>query len=241
MSNGSFRFLGFTAVLALVGAAGAGCSTIINIEEATCDPTVAGCPPAPGTKVASPLCKQYCDTVMNACTGQNEQYVSMDACLSVCAFLPEGEPGVIDNIVQCRLEVAQIAQVNPEVGEYCPAAGPSGDGPSDENDCTGPAGDTNDPCASLCEILMPACAHYPQYGSNDECLTTCHDQTGPHSTSDEHYTSSTAAEPLPDRGNTVTCRIWHVSVAATGPTDQHVAPVHCVHAAGGDPCVTQQP
>jgi hypothetical protein len=214
---------------------------MLGIEEATCDPTTDGCPAAATTKVASPLCKQYCDTVMSACTGSNEQYVSMDVCLSVCALLPAGAPGVIDDTVHCRLEVAQIAAVSPEANAYCAAAGPSGDGPSDQNDCTGPAGQTNDPCTSLCEILMPACARYPQYSSADECVSACRDQTGAHSSADEHYTSSTAAEPLPDRGNTVTCRIWHASVAATGPNEARVAGLHCVHAAGGDPCVTQQP
>jgi hypothetical protein len=232
--------LALPTALALVALVASGCASVIGIEDATCDPTTEGCPPAAGTKVASPLCKQYCDTVMNACTGNNEQYTSMDACLSVCSFIPPGDPSVVDNTVHCRLEVAQVAATSPEPDSYCPAAGPSGDGPSDASDCTGPAGDTNDPCESLCEVLMPACAHFPQYGSMDECVTTCQQQTGPHTTADEHYTSSTATEPFPDRGNTVICRIWHVSVAATGPTDKRVAGLHCVHAAGGDPCVTQQ-
>jgi hypothetical protein len=229
------------AVLLLATGAGCGCSSIIGIDDAKCDPAVTGCPATDGIQAASPLCKQYCDTVMNACSAQNEQYVNMGTCISVCAFIPEGKEGVIENSVHCRLEVAQIAAVNPEPNAYCPAAGPSGDGPSDENDCTGSADATNDPCTSLCEILMSACAHYPQYGSVDECVATCRSQTGPHSGTDEHYTSSTAFEPLPDRGNTVTCRLWHVSVAATGPNDPRIAGLHCLHAAGGDPCVTEQP
>jgi len=228
------------ARLSLVGALGVGCSGVIGIEEATCDPAVNGCPPAADEQAARALCRQYCNTIMDACTGTHEAYVSMDACLAVCSVLPAGEPGVIDNTVQCRLEVAQIAAVNPEKDSYCPAAGPSGDGPADESDCTGSAGDTNDPCASLCEIMMPVCVRFPQYGSMDECEAACRNEVAA-SPSDEHYTSSSAVDPLPDRGNSVACRLWHVSVAATGPSDSRVAGLHCLHAAGGDPCVTQQP
>ncbi len=177
--------------LSLVAAAAAGCSNIIGIDEAKCDPTIAGCPTSSGLQSASPLCQQYCDTVMNACTGKNEQYVDMNACVSVCSFIPEGQAGAIDNSVQCRLDLAQIAATSPEPDSYCPGAGPSGDAPQSESDCTGESMN-DDPCTSLCEILMPACAHYPQYGSMDECVTTCRQQTGPHSTADEHYTSSTS-------------------------------------------------
>jgi hypothetical protein len=226
--------------IALLAAAGLGCSSLIGIEEATCDPTVSGCPSAAESKVSSALCDQYCSTVMSACTGTNEAYVSRDACLGVCSFLPEGEPGVVANSVHCRLEVAQIAASSPEVESYCPSAGPSGDGPSEESDCTGPASDANDPCASLCSILMAACARFPQYGTVEECESRCRDEVDA-SPSDEHYTSSTLVDPLPDRGNTVGCRLWHVAVAATGPNDARVAGLHCPHAAGGAPCVTQQP
>ena len=126
--------LALPTALALVALVASGCASVIGIEDATCDPTTEGCPPAAGTKVASPLCKQYCDTVMNACTGNNEQYTSMDACLSVCSFIPPGDPSVVDNTVHCRLEVAQVAATSPEPYSYCPAAGPSGYGPSDASD-----------------------------------------------------------------------------------------------------------
>ena len=234
------RSSAWLVALTLLALAAVGCSSLIGIEDATCDPTVSGCPPAPDKKLRSALCQQYCGTVMNACTGTNEAYVSMDACLGVCSFLPEGEPGVVDNSVQCRLEVAQLAAGSPEKESYCPSAGPSGDGPSEESDCTGPVGGSNDPCASLCSILMPACARFPQYSSVEECETRCRGEVE-ESPSDEHYTSSSLVDPLPDRGNNLSCRLWHVSVAATGPNDARVAGLHCPHAAGGAPCVTQQP
>jgi hypothetical protein len=217
-----------------------GCSGVLGIEDAKCDPTQPGCPQTQEAQVTSALCKQYCDTVMSACTGLNEAYVSMDACEGFCRFLPEGSPGVIGNSVHCRLEVAELAAVNPEKGSYCPAAGPSGDGPGDESDCTGGSGEVNEPCVSLCQVLMPACAKFPQYTSQDDCVASCKEDTQK-SPSDEHYTSSSSADPQPDVGNTVGCRLWHVSVAATGPSQTRVAGVHCPHAAGGAPCVTQQP
>jgi hypothetical protein len=226
--------------LLLMGVAAVACARVIGIEDATCDPTVAGCPAAIGAKLTSPLCQDYCDTIMGACTGTNEQYVSMDACLSVCSFLPVGQAGVVGNSLHCRLEVVEIAATSPEKDSYCPAAGPTGDGPGDESDCTGEAGDTNDPCESLCLVLMPACKRFPQYGSNDECASACRAEVATAS-NDEHYTSSTAVDPLPDRGNNVSCRVWHASVAATGPDDSRVAGLHCLHAAGGEPCVDEQP
>lgn len=217
-----------------------GCSSVLGIEDATCDPTQSGCPPTVESHVTSALCKQYCDTLMGACTGLNEEYVSMDACESFCRYLPEGSPGVIGNTVHCRLEVAELAAVNPEKDTYCPAAGPTGDGPGDESDCTGGSGEVNEPCASLCQVLMGACAKFPQYDSQEDCVASCKDETEK-SPSDEHYTSSSSAEPQPDVGNTIGCRIWHVSVAAVGPSQARVAGLHCPHAAGADPCVTQEP
>jgi hypothetical protein len=219
---------------------GFACSSVLGIEEATCDPTQAGCPPAPGTTLVSAACKEYCDTITAACTGLNEQYVSTDACEHFCQYLPEGSPNVVDNSVRCRLEVAKLAASNPEKAAYCPGAGPSGDAPGDDSDCTGSNGDVNDPCASLCQVLLPACAKFPQYESLDECVASCKEDTAP-SPSDEHYSSSAAAVPQPDIGNTVGCRLWHVSVAATGAGEKRVAGLHCPHAAGQDPCVTQQP
>ena len=66
-----------------------------------------------GGEAGSPpqsLCESYCTTVSASCQGPFAVYTSYEACLAVCALLPEGKPGDRNvNTVECRLHAASIA------------------------------------------------------------------------------------------------------------------------------------
>lgn len=178
----------------------------------------AGGPSAGGTGGAAateaPLCERYCDTVATACTGANEQYASLDACLAVCERLEPGAPGDLPgNTVECRLARAELAQRTGEAANYCYSAGPGG------------AGACGDDCEGFCALMAETCP--AAMGSFAECLPAC--EAVPNlSGAPDFVTYNTAVQD----GNSVQCRLFHVTAATLDPI------AHCVHAAGLAPCAT---
>lgn len=173
----------------------------------------AGAPPAEPT-----LCEQYCDAVMENCSGNLAVYTSREMCLAVCAVLPPGEPGDGEKhagSVHCRLEAAQAAAIS-EPEYSCPIAAPGGSGECGSN------------CENLCLLRQTVCSAYLS-GSSEDCLSECaklEDLGG--------YTVSSEAVPLHTRGGHVQCRLYHVSAAATDEPD-----THCLHADGATPCISR--
>lgn len=159
-----------------------------------------------------PLCDRYCSAVATACTGTNEQYASLDACLAVCSQLEPGSPGdFTGNTIECRLARAQLAQRTGEANNYCYSAGPGG------------AGVCGDDCEGFCALMAQTCP--AAMGSYGECLPQCEavpNLSGP----PENVTYNTTVQD----GNSVQCRLFHVTAATLDPI------AHCVHAAGLAPC-----
>jgi hypothetical protein len=205
----------------------AACRQVIGIEDAQLDPAlsaksagVAGSSMSAlgvgqagdataGIAAPSP-CEQYCAAVTTNCTGAFAVYTSYDACLAVCAALPEGQLGDRNvNSVQCRLHAALVA--GDEVPHYCPIAGPGGNGECGSN------------CEGLCGIRAQICAPYtdPDVAA---CLTDCAklEDLGTYSTdlSEDQYS-----------GPHVQCRLYHVSAAASDDAEHH-----CLHVDGAAPC-----
>lgn len=165
-------------------------------------------------------CEEYCTAVIENCSGEFAVYSSYESCLSVCAFMPVGQPGDegVDS-VHCRLAAVRAAPN--EAFFYCPAAGPGGDGYCGSN-CEGLCGLAGSVCEgsrlsddrAITELpsrlasCMNACANVPDVGE---------------------YTIDTAAGLY--RGNHVQCRLYHISAAAVEDPD-----THCFHALGDDPC-----
>jgi hypothetical protein len=153
----------------------------------------------------------YCDTVAANCTGTEEQYASTTACLAVCDLLDPGNPGdTSGNTVQCRLGRAQLAASTGEASNYCFSAGPGG------------AGVCGSDCEGYCSVMTPTCQ---QLGSVASCLQACAlvpDLSGPPSSL--KYNTSMQS------GNSLQCRLFHVSAASVDPV------THCTHAAGQSVC-----
>jgi hypothetical protein len=225
----------FVAALVLVPSFVA-CAAVLDIEQAKHDPSLdqkGGVTDAGGNGNASPLCVQYCNTIVKACTDNDEQYVldtsgtKSTICLDLCSKLPPGADGdTSTDSVNCRLHYAlEAAKVRNlmsggEVGELdtdCRAAGPGGNGICGTN------------CEAFCTLAGPTCD-----GERAEltvaqkvvlnpagCLTECHVLPD-----GKDYNDHTEHQS----GDTVQCRLYHVSAAQTIPD------FHCPHIGGASPC-----
>lgn len=196
-----------------------GCANIAGIDQAQLQ-SDQGAGGAPSNSDAN-LCTTYCNTVMDSCTGDLSVYASPETCFGVCDRLIQagkrGTPGVIgENTVQCRLAEARNAKSTGEPSAYCFAAGPGGG-----NVCG-----TN--CEGYCLLLKQTCPNEfsgPQFnGSLEYCLRTACPAIP---TLDAGYNASQ------ESGNTINCRLYHVSAANA---DSQAPGVHCPHAAGAKPC-----
>jgi hypothetical protein len=202
------------ALLFSLLAGGWGCSDVLGIQDATCDPGFEGCPGHGTDGAPSTLCQQYCDAVMANCTGDYSVYLGADVCLSVCKALEPGTAGdQTGNTAQCRLTHARAVAETGEPNVDCPAAGPGGEGVCGDN------------CSGFCTIMVEYC---PQYSDMQECSDVCAGvpELGGYSA----LLKDGSGAPLFGSGNSVECRLWHVSSATQLPA------THCLHAAGESPC-----
>jgi hypothetical protein len=148
---------------------------------------------------------------MTNCVDAHAVYTTEAACLAVCGTLPVGSPDAeIGNSVYCRLRNAELAATTGEPDVHCPIAGPGGDGVCGTN------------CEGYCVLMQASCsARFSQlFNGLADCQSQC-------------------TESLPDpggydvsqnSGDSINCRLWHVSAAALDPS------LHCGHAAGEPPC-----
>lgn len=212
-------------VLALSVAPGfVGCASVLGIETATHDPKLdtagagnggsgnggtgaGGDVDSAGDK---PLCERYCDTVAASCPVPNEQYTSRAVCLKICARLDPGQPGDDSgNTINCRLHYAESAASTGETALNCSAAGPGGANADTPNLC-------GSYCEGLCRIAADTCrGAQVVFSSISECVTACSSipDLG-------NYADSI------DSGNSVQCRLYHVSAAQIDPV------LHCPHVGG---------
>lgn len=219
-----------TLLLTFVFALALGCASLLGVEEATCDPTLdPRCDPdfvpdsGDRSDAASAsdagredphleLCGEYCDTIADACRGNDEQYMSRAACLQVCGELmisqakldPEAE--LTNNSVECRLNAARAAADFGEVARNCQAASMFGNA------------ECGEPCEVYCSMLETACPD--QYEDLGDCEIVCQDVP----LSDVPFGTNVAD------GNTLQCRVYHIQLA----TNQQRPDIHCPHAVGQD-------
>lgn len=143
-------------------------------------------------------CATYCTTIMSACTAARAQYASMQNCVDSCANFPAGtstDQG--GNTLGCRYNHAQLAVSDPAT--HCGHAGPSG------------AGTCGMTCAGFCSIVVAEC---PTQWTMQTCTSN---QDGcPSFTSTPPYAAGAT-------GDTVECRLYHATMAATDPGG------HCGH------------
>ncbi len=185
------------SLLASLGATFGGCAGILGIEERPFD----GAGGDDGGGGPSELCTEYCDTVMENCTGALQQYASEATCLATCATFEPGEPNEpTGNTLACRQNLAVQAGVGSNAGELCPQAGPTG------------AGECGSDCDAYCSLLSAACPD--EFTAIADCAEMCPSLDG----------SSAFNVPDHQKGNTVECRIYHTGAALLDPD------THCGHA-----------
>ena len=170
----------------------------------------------------TPTCADYCAAVTLACTGDDAQYASEQACLDYCdgwASLPAGTTAdTSGNTLGCRIYHAEVAsQSAGNAATHCPHAGPTG------GDVCGSW------CDNYCHLAMTNCtAGNELFASEAACQTACAGYSAGGATGDAD-------------GDTVQCRIYHLGVAGSNPPDSNTT--HCPHggADGGGVCVDPGP
>ncbi|MDC0718867.1 hypothetical protein [Nannocystis bainbridge] len=177
------------------------------------DPTTGPVDPTTGTTTTGgdpdAGCMMYCAAMMGSCTLVDAQYPSLESCLGACSGLPQGSPGETSgNSLACRAYHAGMASIEPTV--HCVHAGPGGAGACGQN------------CEGFCAIATALCPG--EHASPGECMATCANfmDTEPYNAEDA-------------TGNTLACRLYHLTIAATGPAE---AEVHCGHTIeASPPCI----
>ena len=154
----------------------------------------------------APTCAAYCAKIQMNCTagssdaGSNVQYAMSSDCTNQCmtaAAWPAGMTGdQSGNTIGCRLYHAGAAAADPVL--HCPHAGPTGG-----NVC-------GSYCDNYCQLMAKNCT-----GSNAIYTANCMSQC---------ITIPTFGHANDASGNTVQCRIYHLSLAASDPV------THCPHA-----------
>jgi hypothetical protein len=189
--------------------AAASCASVIGIEDAEPDPLLA----APPERLD---CVEYCDEIMAACTGVEQQYDSLDHCLGFCTALDLGNTGDSGvNTVTCRRE--QLGSlVLAESDLHCPIAGPTGENPAlGADDICGGV------CEAYCDVLQVTCpTEFDQtFSDKATCEFDC-----------DLLVDLGIYDHTIQSGDSVQCRIWHLTASTLAPT------THCGHAVGANPC-----
>ena len=193
-----------SALIAVLGAAallgsGGGCGSSSGTGGGTTTGGKGG-----GGGAAMPDCKTMCDEAMKNCTKDNQVWISSEVCLAACADFPLGKiSDTTGDTVGCReYHAGTPASENPSY--HCQHAGPGGAGFCGTN------------CDGFCSLAVPSCGKLePEFKDTATCMKTCaqfKDDTG---------TTPFSVDDL--TGNTLSCRLYHVTVATTDPK------THCPH------------
>jgi len=192
-------------------------------------------PPGPcldDADTVKPDCDSYCQLELAECQGAAKVYESAEQCKAVCNALPKGEiTDIKENSVGCRKYHSYNALVDPVM--HCPHTGPGGDGHCGTADMPGPDSVTGN-CESYCILLARACsadisdlATADTFEGNFKNQAACQQACGEVDGAGPNNGYSVATPP---EGNTVQCRLLHVSRALSKPITE------CSAALGGAPC-----
>ena len=178
----------------------------------------AGTTSSTGTGPAATLdCASYCTEVMANCTAADEQYKTMESCLSVCKAFPLGKLGDTDgNTLGCRIyHGGGPAVMAPDT--HCAHAGITG-GDKDVTDVA--PGTCGEGCDAFCDVALAVCTGAnKQYDTKELCFTDC-----------KAFKTDVASYSTADTAkNDFGCRAYHLTVAAT---DAMSATAHCPHIKG---------
>lgn len=190
--------------------------------------------PEPGpcvddAKKVKPDCDSFCQLELAECTGADAVYEDSAQCHAVCEALDKGNvTDTSQNTVGCRKYHSYNALVDPDT--HCPHTGPGGDGycGSSALPATGETGN----CDSYCLLASTACTLATSPTANFEttfteqktCLAECVQLT------DAGPSKPYSVAPTLPKGNTMQCRLLHVSRALSTPA------ADCAAALGAAPC-----
>lgn len=166
---------------------------------------LAACGGSDPDPVAS-ACEDYCVVVTRHCQGAVAQYPDISTCLATCETMDVGAAGARDgNNIACRTFWAAISEGD---NLRCTRAGPGGDGTCGTN------------CQSFCAASLDICVDQanPPYASIAECEAMC-----------AGYDASEPFDASDLAGNTLACRIYHMTAASTDPD------THCSHLVANSP------
>jgi hypothetical protein len=179
-------------VLALVAAfVPLGCRQILGIQDDGSDALT---------------CEAYCSVIAQACTGDETQYDSTDACMGLCKTFPVGTlDDMSGDTLGCRINQANtILQAHDGV---CAAAGPPG------------AGICGTDCDSFCNGVAQVCPN--DFKTQIACKAAC--LLIPDAQCPSFFVNTSA--PPPDY-DSLECRFYHLTAATLDPTE------HCPHTLG---------
>ena len=149
-------------------------------------------------------CQSYCERLQNNCTGDFQQFGTVDDCKATCKFYPAGGDGdQSGHSLGCRATKAANAAEGDQA-TFCPQAGPTG------------GGICGSPCESFCKLAMAVCTGgNAQWNNEQECLNEC--LTYPDLNAVPFSSNVTS-------GDSFACRMYHLNVAAVVDPD-----IHCTH------------
>jgi hypothetical protein len=213
------------------------CNAVLGITEATVDPLL-GTGGATGSASsatstsattgtgggASSSCVTYCQTMIQNCTGDNQEYSTQQVCESMCAFFEPGTPGDMTNdTLACRASHAALAATDPIV--HCRQAGPLGVGTCN-----------TDPCRPFCQLTFNLCEPAGEFpfpngqadagGTVTDCRTECMSFAYITAAPDGGYIGDLAYLSM----DNLNCRLYHLE-SAYDNTIIHPITTHCPHTA----------
>lgn len=190
-----------------------GCSSVLGVEEAQCDPDFdEACAPKrvvkpPTAEDREDACESYCEDVIDACE-EFPQFNTESGCMTVCQNMyefDESEDGLLGNTVQCRAQAARVAlDFTDGLDGSCVVAGPMGPG------CGGTA------CENYCAAMERFCEE--EFELMEDCDALCRDVPR-----EVPYTDNF------EDSNSLECRVYHIQLSVIQSPSRLL---HCGHAAG---------
>jgi len=157
-------------------------------------------------------CNYYCDSIIAACTGANNQYKDKATCMSMCANIPNeaGAGATSGDSLACHMyHLSVAAQSTANAATHCPHAGAYG------------YGVCGDICHDFCEQYFTSLCKgdTAAYATIDACHTACATQAGADAAAGAPGNSATAP--------TMLCKEYHLENAIQNGGD---GGGHCDHA-----------
>lgn len=156
-----------------------------------------------GAQTTDATCADYCTAIMANCTVDRAQYADTSECMNSCAAFSAGTPGATSgNGLSCRVYHAGAAKSDPMT--HCVHAGPGG------------AGVCGSDCEGFCTIAQKVCTDQnSQFASIQVCSSAC-----------ASFKVGNAYSIKETAGDSIACRLYHVTVASKDATN---AMTHCPH------------